>query len=145
MGIHARIASKGADDVIYVSVVEQASKRKKLRKDKSFLTVDSGLIESYILDQKEFNYAGFDEDEEVDVYVLEWSQLFLFMHDLRALCVETIQEDFSIDELRMLLEADEIHKLKQHLYKMVQNPLFSRQNYVVVFKIDTVMESLLDI
>jgi|SRR5699024_184730 len=139
------MTSKGADDVIHVSVVEQTRISKNCRKGKSCLTVDSGLIESYILDQEEFNYVGFDEEEEVDVYVLEWNELFQFMHDLKALCVNTLREDFSIDELRMLLEADEIHKLKHHLYKIVQNPLFSRLNYVVVMKVDAVTESLLDI
>lgn len=119
-GGHATITSKGADDVIYVSVIEQGSIRMKCGNGKSYLTVDSGLIENYILDQEDFNYAGFDEEKEVDVYVLEWSKLFQIMHDLKALCVETIQEDFSIDQLRMLLEADEIDGLKQHLYKMLK-------------------------
>jgi len=145
MGSHARISSKGVDDVIYVSVVEQGSRGSECGKGKSSLTVDSGLIESYILDRQEFYYADFDEEEEVDIYVLKWGGLFPFMHDLRELCVETIQEDFSIDELRMLLELDEIQRLKQHLYRIVQNPLFSGQDYILVMKVDAVTESLLDV
>src|SRR5699024_2632581 len=139
------MTSKGADDVIHVSVVEQTMINKNCRKGKSCLTLDSGLIESYILDQEEFNYVGFAEEEEVDIYVLEWNKLFQFMHDLKALCVNTLQGDFSIDELRALLEADEIHKLKQYLYKVVQNPFFNCQNYVVELRVDAVTESLLDI
>ena len=145
MGSHARISSKGVDDVIYVSVVEQGCRGSECRNGKSFLTVNSGLIESYILDKKEFYYADFDEEEEVDIYVLEWGGLFPFMHDLRELCVETIKEDFSIDELRMLLESDEIHSLKQHLYRIVQNPLYSGQDYILEMKVDAITESLLDV
>src|SRR5699024_12839065 len=87
--------------------------------------------ESYRMDQEGFNYVGFDKEEEVDIYVLEWNKLLQFMHDLKALCVNTLQEDFSIDELRALLEADEIDKLKQYLYKVVENNFFNSKNYVV--------------
>jgi len=142
---HDSISSKGVDDVIYLSVVGQGSKGSECRNSKSFLTVDSGLIESYILDRKEFSYVGFDEKEEVDIYVLVWNNLFPFMHDLREMCVETVKEDFSIDELRMLLESDEIHSLKQHLYRIVQNPLYSGQDYVLEMKVDAITESLLDV
>jgi len=94
MASHDSIYSKGVDDVIYVSVVKQGSRGSECRNSKSFLTVDSGLIESYILDRKEFSYVGFEGEEEVDIYVLAWNNLFPFMHDLKALCVETIQEDY---------------------------------------------------
>ena len=142
---HAKMTNKGADDVIYVYLVEQDRVEKGYLDSHSHLTVDSSLIESYIIDQEDFIYVGFDEEEEVDVYVLEWNKLFQFMHDLKALCVNTLQEDFSIDELRALLEVDEIHKLKKYLYKVVQNPLFNCQNYVVELRVDAVTESLLDI
>src|SRR5699024_5819154 len=142
---HAKMTNKGADDVIYVYLVEQDRVEKGYLDSHSHLTVDSSLIESYIIDQEDFIYFGFDEDEEVDIYILEWSNLFQTMHDLRDLRVETIEGDFSIDELRALLEADEIHKLKQYLYRVVQNPLFSCQNYVVELRVDAVTESLLDI
>lgn len=139
------MTNKGADNVIHVYLVEQDRVEKGYLDSHSHLTVDSSLIESYIIDQEDFIYVGFDEEEEVDVYVLEWNKLFQFMHDLKALCVNTLQEDFSIDELRALLEVDEIHKLKKYLYKVVQNPLFNCQNYVVELRVDAVTESLLDI
>lgn|SRR5699024_1369162 len=142
---HAKMTNKGADNVIHVYLVEQDRVEKGYLDSHSHLTVDSSLIESYIIDQEDFIYVGFDEEEEVDVYVLEWNKLFQFMHDLKALCVNTLQEDFSIDELRALLEVDEIHKLKKYLYKVVQNPLFNCQNYVVELRVDAVTESLLDI
>src|SRR5699024_12162546 len=93
----------------------------------------------------DLSYVGFDEKEEVYIYVLVWNNLLPFMHDLREMCVETVKEDFSIDELRMLLESDEIHSLKQHLYRIVQNPLYSGQDYVLEMKVDAITESLLDV
>src|SRR5699024_10003932 len=106
------------------------------------LTVDSGLVESYIQDEATFYY--FKSEENMSAFILEWGKLFQTMHDLKALQVETMQDEFTIDELYRILEADEIHSLKYFLYRVVQDPTFSRQNYVVLARVARVQDSLFE-
>lgn len=130
--------------MIDVCIVEKNKIQTEYGTSKSALRVDSGIIESYILDEVTFDYIGSNE-EEADIFILEWGKLFQAMHDLKAIHVETIKEDFTIDELYTLLEMDEIHNLKYLLYRVVQHPKFSRQDYVIMAKIEKVKENLFDI
>src|SRR5699024_8860553 len=114
-------------------MVEKNKIQDDFRGSNPVLTVDSGLVESYIQDEATFYY--FKSEGDMSAFILEWRKLFQTMHDLKTLQVEMVQDDFTIDELYRILEADEIHSLKYFLYRAVQDPTFSQQNYVVMARI----------
>lgn len=124
-------------------MVEKNKIQGNLRGRNPVLTIDSGLVESYIQDEATFYYFT-SEGDASDTFILEWGKLFQAMHDLKTLQVEMVQDDFTIDELYRILEADEIHRLKYFLYRAVQDPTFSQQNYVVMARIARIQDSLFE-
>ena len=134
---------EGVNTLIDVYMVEKNKIQDDFRGSNPVFTVDSGLVESYIQDEATFYYFK-SEGNISDTFILEWRKLFQAMHDLKTLQVETMQDDFTIDELYRILEADEIHSLKHFLFRVVQDPAFSQQNYVVAARIARVQDSLVE-